>query len=129
MTDNEMKNWVIDQLQKHMLEHHNPFSYGPTDEEEMVRLYAAPMPRSEQIGEKDFVLEAVIKDRRQRFGQWQPIETAPADYYVLVWEIYGDKKEGDIYICVKREHEWFTYAGAPVNPTHWMPLPEPPNED
>ena len=64
---------------------------------------------------------------------WQPIETAPTDGthvllfipryamgrlpYVMVqgWNLAADRRGW-------RAH----YAGGIVEPTHWMPLPEPP---
>jgi hypothetical protein len=74
-------------------------------------------------------------------SDWQPIKTAPKDgtRVLLVWE-YGlvlahwtddaafkqcafgpgwevDRSEGD---C------WYAFSLRPDQPTHWMPLPEPP---
>lgn len=72
--------------------------------------------------------------------EWQPIETAPLDQSVLIFipspvaEHYGPA----IYrgLCVENmnhERVWKTSAlhsgrdcGANYWPTHWMPLPEPP---
>jgi hypothetical protein len=62
---------------------------------------------------------------------WQPIETAPKDgtwvlgYFPMLgvsqmkWFSYGSYTE-----------HWMRFGGwTPVdNPTHWMPLPEPPHE-
>ena len=71
---------------------------------------------------------------------WQPIETAPKDGTdVLVYQRYlkvekwTNKKEYGFYIevgCWERD-TWRIRAFTPQyggNPTHWMPLPEPPKE-
>ncbi len=56
-------------------------------------------------------------DRRLR--EWQPIETVPQDRrWVLVW---GE----DIEYCVYRFGPGLIDAEEP-QPTHWMPLPDPP---
>lgn len=67
---------------------------------------------------------------------WQPIETAPKDgRYILVfhtmpiiarWYTHFRNGKPDPF----REPEWDCRCMAadvpPVEPTHWMPLPEPP---
>ncbi len=61
---------------------------------------------------------------------WQPIETAPKDIetYVLGW----DSEEECVEIMVWEPHGrfgpgWEQIPGRwPVFPTHWMPLPAPP---
>lgn len=55
--------------------------------------------------------------------EWQPIETAPNDSWILV-------ACGDITIEASwhPNMECFTdISDAPVFPTHWMPLPSPPS--
>lgn len=57
--------------------------------------------------------------------EWRPIETAPEDEFVLVWcpDYNGeDRHVIAIWGCVTGW--WPKYCG----PTHWMPLPEPPEE-
>ena len=58
--------------------------------------------------------------------KWQPIETAPRDgTYIDIWsprdgrvtEVFWDT-EGDDWVSLCT-----VWSG---NPTHWMPLPEPP---
>lgn len=72
---------------------------------------------------------------------WHPIETAPADTPVLIWD-------GHVIATAER-YEWLTHGGKTLsdwrvigsgdcscgycdagfrgeNPTHWMTLPEPP---
>ena len=55
---------------------------------------------------------------------WQPIETAPKDgTRVIVLEGDGDVSLADFY-----DGRWF-YSVAHdemFDPTHWMPLPDPP---
>lgn len=76
---------------------------------------------------------------------WQPIETAPRDanYYLeidrgykillgtdgrtvfaMYWmaDWYGDKSRA-CWMPANLDEEY----GSPLSPTHWMPLPEPPN--
>ena len=61
--------------------------------------------------------------------EWQPIETAPKDgTRVLAWEypyytvVFWDDDEEEPYTpCWK-----ISYGGDIMDPTHWMPLPEPP---
>ena len=61
---------------------------------------------------------------------WQPIETAPRDgTEILLWE-----QEFDLYavgIFSELQQEWIGWEewSEPMNPSHWMPLPEPPEED
>lgn len=63
---------------------------------------------------------------------WRPIETAPKDgrriivfrptsnreYIPRVGEDYFSKRLDDVWAMSNSSHQ----------PTHWMPLPEPPNE-
>ena|SRR5579872_1661857 len=58
--------------------------------------------------------------------QWQPIETAPIDEEVLVFD--GD----EILIAYKNDDGYWIHSYTPSTerllPSHWMPLPEPPEE-
>lgn len=56
--------------------------------------------------------------------KWQTIETAPKDgTNVLVW----DHNESFIAWWDKRERTWWRRdAIIHLYPTHWMPLPNPP---
>ena len=56
-------------------------------------------------------------------NEWQPIETAPRDGKIIL--IYGE----DFGVTEGRcdQGYWLVFwYHTDVNPTHWMPLPEPP---
>lgn len=69
--------------------------------------------------------------------EWQPIETAPMDgTYILIYQhnkMYADY-EHTIYVAKYRTDylnnpEWVEAMGEEYicfDPTHWMPLPKPP---
>ena len=69
---------------------------------------------------------------------WQPIETAPEETTILVYGIWEGELNGcDHDPAVWKAHfiydKWWVeggeyYAQCVINPTHWMPLPEPPKE-
>lgn len=75
-------------------------------------------------------------------SEWQPIETAPkgANGYAwmfLAWGPEEDKSTGKGMWCVDRfiacatfhamgKTPAFEFRQIEVSPTHWMPLPEPP---
>lgn len=53
--------------------------------------------------------------------EWQPIESAPTGTRELV--VCGRS----IYVAENRAFGWVTVPGRyAVHPTHWMPLPDPP---
>jgi hypothetical protein len=79
-------------------------------------------------------------------NEWQPIETAPKDGTAILLHnnialgIKGKKaKECDDTNTVVGawwgDNEWICYMGlvrdpnCPFNPTHWMPLPNPPKQE
>lgn len=56
-----------------------------------------------------------------KFGEWQPIETAPMDdTAILTW--YGRS----CWIASFSDGYWFSDDLTLIHPTHWMALPEPP---
>lgn len=66
--------------------------------------------------------------------EWHPIETAPYDEEILVYSEKGMTGRfgwSKMYVCTTLEGEFFTEASGELcsemeNPTHWMPLPDPP---
>ena len=60
---------------------------------------------------------------------WQPIETCPENTDVLLYDI-GDITLGQYRQDCCGEYRFFDWCagGDTINPSHWMPLPEPPNE-
>jgi len=94
---------------------------------------------------------AIAKESDIRFSQpadgWQPIETAPRNgKNILIYSnkkiISASKTPLDIWGTDGRwvgmmawnpigngEYGWATPTGYPVEPTHWMTLPEPPKGD
>jgi hypothetical protein len=59
-------------------------------------------------------------------GGWQPIETAPMDRRLLLWD--GIWVSAGAYVDYD-SMGWIMdseYPGDVSNPTHWMPLPAPP---
>ncbi|QHS09037.1 DUF551 domain-containing protein [Sinimarinibacterium sp. NLF-5-8] len=74
-------------------------------------------------------------------SEWQKMCSAPIEQPVLLWIKYGDvpvvgRLDGDGRVTVDREHHdvscgTFCYGGCVTTAngteaTHWMPLPDPP---
>lgn len=74
------------------------------------------------------ILEDAINALEKALPVWQPIETAPKDgKKILVLAAPG------IYIAWWSDGNWEDHqrmfnGGAALKPTHWMPLPAPPEE-
>jgi hypothetical protein len=66
--------------------------------------------------------------------KWQPIETAPKDgTEVLIFQRIKDQGEKDLLHLAVASWEgsyWDDRIDMPPwpKPTHWMPLPDPPND-
>lgn len=72
-------------------------------------------------------------------SEWLPIETAPKGVELLLYcDTFGvelgsyrsddNDREGDPKWWYDNSYDDFStgHASCPLNPTHWMPLPEPP---
>jgi hypothetical protein len=60
-------------------------------------------------------------------GGWQPIETAPKDDFILASTVGAKLPMVALY---DEDDGWIALNGAfkrDWKPTHWMPLPAPPN--
>lgn len=62
---------------------------------------------------------------------WQTIETAPSGKWVLAYNQntnWPNDYEDCYWIAIKENGEFtIMLDGQKCNPTHWMPLPKPPN--
>lgn len=67
--------------------------------------------------------------------KWQPIETAPKDgTWIMIYEPYGGGQNVDLTHWIAswgdygHDEGWIDQDDALVtrNPTHWQPLPTPP---
>lgn len=60
---------------------------------------------------------------------WQPIETAPKDgREIILFDPDYFPRSGFEGRYSAPGANWFSSFGSPVEPTHWMPLPEPPSD-
>lgn len=87
------------------------------------------------IYERNDKLDAELAEQqaaweRQRTGasDWQPIETAPKDKWVLIWDPNAEcvrvaMWEDSVADFVGANMDWYSDA---IDASHWMPLPEPP---
>jgi hypothetical protein len=66
--------------------------------------------------------------------RWQPIETAPKDGTPLLFTWYGGPDQDVLPVTSgfwsRVAEYWYSeISGARCKPTHWMPLPPPPEND
>lgn len=69
-------------------------------------------------------------------AEWQPIETAPANEFILVWcvppydeevaPVWVVRKDDDGDFWIEHDADGMWMSASHAVPTHWMPLPEPP---
>lgn len=57
--------------------------------------------------------------------EWQPIETAPRDGTWILVYVNGTVTNAFFYLGHWDDGDYFSR----MEPTHWMPLPEPPDEE
>ena len=78
---------------------------------------------------KNYLIEMPNKkDLPEISMNWQPIETAPKDATILIGDV-GGVHAGYWWETTTGFSGWALCDQAPqeqFNPTHWMPLPEPP---
>lgn len=58
--------------------------------------------------------------------KWQPIETAPSEIDVLIAQVPSPM----VWCAYRIDDQWFLPGddtSFSCDPTHWMPLPEPPD--
>jgi hypothetical protein len=79
-------------------------------------------------------IERLKRERDDARAAWQPISTAPKDETHIL--VCGPDKNGGTYqsVCAWPRNwsgmwpvAYMAYAAG--EPTHWMPLPQPPKED
>ena len=59
--------------------------------------------------------------------KWQPISTTPKDgTWILTWTWGIQRSDGPWMVVRGNGGEWVDEVGGWYDPTHWMPLPEPP---
>ena len=68
-------------------------------------------------------------DEIERLTRWRAIETAPTDTWALVF--CPNKHRGSVShqtVAFSIDDDWWD-SDSRVYPTHWLPLPEPPEEE
>ena len=91
-----------------------------------------PAEISEEVeAEVSTALHKMVADERRYAGSpWRPIETAPKDGTAILGWWAGECMIVDWCVVVER---WgSTHDGENMfkpEPTHWMPLPEPPKQE
>lgn len=62
-------------------------------------------------------------------SEWQPIATAPKDGTFCIIMYYDSCSELDVLGSwyIKEDDRWANWDSFWPHPTHWMPLPNPPN--
>ena len=78
-----------------------------------------------QGGTSRGLIEYLLDDECTELNAWQPIETAPKDRNILVYDPgYGHL----VVICPEFYNLWITVFGIKLTkpPTHWQELPEYP---
>lgn len=63
--------------------------------------------------------------------EWQPIATAPKDGSILIgWDpIKADEWMTGVEFMRWLDGRWLDPAAHTMRPTHWMPLPDPPQAE
>lgn len=82
----------------------------------------------EQIFPTSAVADKQLKKIEDRAMKWEPIETAPKDEAILAhWSAsLGFNGEYEVIVLSEQLNELSEWYEGNESPTHWMPLPEPP---
>lgn len=63
-------------------------------------------------------------------AEWQPIETAPSDKWILLWFVTVNPANSGVVMAQISSREdgklWDGHIYRDNRASHWMPLPEPP---
>ena len=96
---------------------------------EIRAMYFHPCP--DNVRHQEVALTHAIEHMKR--GQWQPIESAPMCEDVDLWSKYGryvrcqHDDYGHWFIWSDEFNQYVTLSPS-IKPTHWMQLPEPPQE-
>ncbi len=62
--------------------------------------------------------------------EWQDIATAPTDgtevIAAAIYTVKGRPRVWNVYLASRDSDGWVTTRGGCAEPTHWVPVPEPP---
>jgi hypothetical protein len=76
-----------------------------------------------------YLAEQIIALRKSaKRREWQPISTAPKDGTRIMLWLSGPIRSPKAVFGKGHSGFWITEGSGPANPTHWMPLPEPPKQ-
>lgn len=70
------------------------------------------------------LIKHIVVDMPQYAASWQSIATAPKDGEILVWDGTSIRIAAHAY-----DDRWQPDGLPSFVPTHWMPLPPPPQKD
>ena len=76
--------------------------------------------------EEVFNYLSAMPNSLRHYDGWKPIETAPMDTDVLLFEPDYSIFVGSNFSLDDGDSYWCACGGPRRKPTHWMPLPEPP---
>ena len=112
--------------------------YTEGDEEgepiERLRFFLSLAPKGQDWIDVEKFIDDVsdqLAKAEQRVAEWQPINTAPKDEWILTYPAIAETKWIERFVIENRptyESGWYRGSDTmPIFPTHWMPLPKAPN--